>query len=517
MDRLTNIAFLPIIFCCGTLTIFNSIYAQDWPKKYGDNIHALVSNITESYDLGFNLTAFTYNYQGANDYGWIIKIDINANILWDKKFGDGNYGNWFSNSVNTHDNGLIVSGITNKYGNDYDPLFLKTDFCGEIEWCQVLKCPGLNFGTDVIQLDDGSYVGLLTYYGTGGSYARISLVKMDPSGEPVWIQQLAQEDTLIYNEEGGNLYLTADGNFLVTGHCYYPNLKPFWIKTDTNGNQIWDLKWPGGVGGVHQLIESPDDIYYCSGALASSNMPISPVIYKLDNDGNSIYHAFLLGDTIDGGEAKALTLYNDTVLSVGVIWGTKTFPKVYYSEIILTDTLGSIINRRVLLNSAKAPNSIIKTSDNKILVTGSYVIDNNWDIYLWKMNADLEDDTLYTQPMVYDSLCPYQILSDTIDLDCDIFVNIEDIPTKEVYESTIKISPNPARDWALLTFPENFKNDQIYLTVYNTFGQAVIQKEVTITNNMYTLETSGLPSGLYITICRDKKKNAARGKFVVVR
>jgi hypothetical protein len=150
-------------------------------------------------------------------------------------------------------------------------------------------------------------------------------------------------------------------------------------------------------------------------------------------------------------------------------------------------------------------------------LAGFYFVDNNFDIYLWKMNADLEDDTLYTQPMVYDSLCPYQILSDTIDLDCDIFVNLEDIPTKEVYESTIKISPNPARDWALLTFPENFKNDHIYLTVYNTFGQEVIQKEVTITNNMYTLETSGLPSGLYITICRDKKKNTARGKFVVVR
>ena len=49
---------------------------------------------------------------------------------------------------------------------------------------------------------------------------------------------------------------------------------------------------------------------------------------------------------------------------------------------------------------------IIVTSDNKIIVCGNYVVDGNWDIYLWKMNSNLEDDTLYTQPITYDSLCP---------------------------------------------------------------------------------------------------------------
>ncbi|MBW6461371.1 MAG: T9SS type A sorting domain-containing protein [Bacteroidales bacterium] len=493
--------------------------AQLWPKIYGDNFHSLVNDLHESYDQGYILTAFTYNSQGIPKHAWIIKTDINGNVLWDKKIGDGNYRNWFSQSTITSDEGFIISGSTGKYSSgDNDPVFIKMNVCGEVEWCRVFPSPDQNYGIDIIQLQDHSYVGLLKYYGEGPGYARISLVKMDPSGEPVWIQQLAQEDTLIYNEEGGYLYLNADGNYLVSGRAYHPGLRPFWIKTDSSGVQIWDLFWNDITGQAHQVVEISNGIFYSTGWGFNDSRPQSPILMKFDNEGNSIERFFLMGDTIHQGSASPIISLSDSTFMIGLTWKIGEFPNFNeFSAVHVTDSSGICLNRRILLNKYMVPRKIIKTNDDKILVTGSYVIDNNWDIYLWKMNADLEDDTLYTQPMVYDSLCPYQILSDTIDLDCDIFVNFEDLPTKEVYESTIKISPNPARDWSLLTFPENFKNDHIYLTVYNTFGQVVIQKEVTITNSMYTLETSGLPSGLYITICRDKKKNAARGKFVVVR
>jgi len=202
MDWFRKKLFQQSILSIGILFLCNFTHAQYWPRIYGDDFHSLISDINETYDRGFYLTAFTYSNQGANKYGWVIKIDINGNILWDKKFGVGNDRNWFSNSFQTLDNGLIISGITNKYSSgDYDPLFIKTNVCGEVEWCRVLACPNQNFGTDVIQTVDGSYIGLLTYYGQGETYARISLVKMDQAREPLWIQRLAQEDSLITNEE----------------------------------------------------------------------------------------------------------------------------------------------------------------------------------------------------------------------------------------------------------------------------------------------------------------------------
>ncbi len=502
-----------IIYC-----LHQNILAQNWPKIYGDNFHATIARIEETYDNGFLLSAYTYTNTGWPLNDWIIKIDINGNILWNKQIGNGIYSNGVTDSKITIDNGMILAASTSKYSGNYDPTFIKLDVCGEIEWCQVFKSPDQNYGTGVIQLADESYIGMLQYYGEGQTYARICLVKMDPYGEPIWIQRLAQEDTLIYNEEGDHLYLANDNTYLITGQCFHPGLKPFWIKTDTLGIQIWDLMWEGGTGGVYQVEQSSNSYFYSAGAFLTTGLPFTPAIFKFDNQGTPYYMEYLMGDTIYAGEARSICAFNDSVLLIGLSWHSLIIPSgVDYSEIFKIDTLGQVFNRRLLLNSSQEPQDICKTQDNKILVTGNYVVDGNWDIYLWKMNSELEDDTLYTQPMTYDSLCPYQITLDTIDLECDIFVNIDEIPTKEVYESTIKISPNPARDWILLTFPDNIHDGMMDLAFYNLFGQKVLQKVAVSANGMVTLDISSLSSGLYVVVEKDQKNGLVKGKFVVVR
>ncbi len=516
-DMISKINFLLLIYCStGLLYLPNDSLAQEWPKIYGNSFDALIQDIYESYDMGFYLTAFTYNNQGVNKYGWIIKTDINGNILWDKKYGAGNYGNWFSGSYLTSDNGLVISGITNKYSaGDFDPLFIKTNVCGEIEWCKVLVCPDQNYGTDVLQISDGSYIGLLTYYGVGENYARLNLIKMDQYGEPVWIERLAQEDPLIDNEEGNYLYLTTDNNYLISGEAYHPSYQPFWIMTDTNGIQIWDLFWDGGYGEAHQVIEKDSGIFYSTSYAIGENGIQSPVLFKFNKYGSLIDDYYLMGDSIEMGSCSPLEFLNDSTLIIGVVW-----KKVYYplsdgfAEVFLTDTMGNLLKRRLLLTKYHSLASIILSSDQKILVSGNFVVDGNWDIYLWKMNSDLEDDTLYTQPLTYDSLCSYQILSDTVDLDCSLFVNIDEIPTKEQFESTIKISPNPANDWITLSFPDNISSGITELAIYNIFGQEVFKKEVIPVNRMVSLNLSFLSPGLYLSITKDPHKKIMTGKFI---
>jgi hypothetical protein len=507
---LTEVCFLIIPFCY--------LNAQVWPIIYGDNFHSLIKDISETYDKGFMLTAYTYDNSGVPEYGWMIKVDINGNILWDRKFGDGNYRNYFSSSKSTLDKGFIITGSTSKYSSgDNDPVFIKTDVCGNIEWCQVLKSPDQNYGSDILQIAEGSYIGALTYYGEGSQYSRISLIKLDQLGEPVWIQRLAQEDTLIYNEEVYSLFLTSDSNYLIAGNAYHPSSYPFWIMTDTSGVQVWDLFWNSLVGQAHKVVEKDTGIFYSTSWGIGSNRPQSPVLLKFDRYGNPIDMYFLMGDTIGGGSAYSISLLNDTNLLVGIAWKNTTFPAQEFSEVFLTDTLGNLLKRRFLLNDFHVPTCIIKTSDEKIVVSGSYVVDGNWDIYLWKMNSDLEDDTLYTLPLTYDSLCPYQILSDTVDLACSLFVKIDEIPTKEEYESTIKISPNPAREWVSFTLPENVSSGTIEIAIYNIFGQEVIKTRVRPQNRMFSLNISNLSSGIYLTTCKDSKNRILKGKIIVTR
>jgi hypothetical protein len=509
-----NIYFILLITF---LLVTCRLRAQDWPKVYGDNFDGTISNIEEVYDHGFLLSAYTYASSGWPLYDWIIKIDINGNVLWEKRFGHGSYSNGVTDSKITSDNGIIIAASTSKYSGNYDPTFIKLNVCGELEWCRVFQSPDHNYGTGILQLSNGSYIGMLQYYGEGDAYARISLVKMDQTGEPIWIQRLAQEDTLIYNEEGNYLYLTCDSNYLVSGHAYHPGKHPFWIKSDTLGMQIWDLFWNSLVGQAHQVIEKDTGIYYSTGWGIGSGRPQSPVLMKFDRNGNPIDMYFLMGDTISGGSASGIDFLNDTNLIIGIAWKSESSPVQNYSEVFLTDTLGNALLRRFLLNEFNVPNQTIKTSDNKIIVSGNYVTDNNWDIYLWKMNTNLEDDTLYTQPLTYDSLCPYEIQSDTVDLDCGIFVNIDELPTKEVYESIIKISPNPARDWIAISFPENVSSGPNEIAIFNLFGQAVIKNKVSPQNNVASLNISNLPPGIYLAKFKDSTNKNLTGKFVVVR
>ena len=211
----------------------NITTGQEWPKIYGDNIHAIVEDLCEDYDKGYLIGGSILKDAATFKYGWGIKTDINGTILWDKKFGNGLYQNYFIDFDKTIDGGMVLSGATSEQDVEIDPLFIKLNSCGEIEWCRSFLSEGYNCARGIISLPDGGFIGMMNYYGGDPSNLRISLVKMDAAGEPLWIKHLAQEDSTIHNEEGYYLDLMTDGNYLVTGRCFCGGLKPFWIKIDT--------------------------------------------------------------------------------------------------------------------------------------------------------------------------------------------------------------------------------------------------------------------------------------------
>jgi hypothetical protein len=492
--------------------------SQDWPKIYGDNIIAYGQEITEVYDKGYLIRGSILKDFSTFKFGWLIKIDINGDVLWDKKFGDPAVENFFLDFDKTSDNGLILSGGTAQEDIERDPLFVKLDLCGEIEWCKIFLSPNDNTASGVISLPDSTFLGMLQYYEGDAQEIRISLVKMDTSGEPIWIKHLAQEDSTIFNEEGYNLYLSTDSNFLVSGRCFCPSKKPFFIKTDTSGEQLWDIRWPYGSGGsAGQSVFSSNSMIYNATHLQFAGNPKVPYLLKFNESGNIIDQYPMMGDTIVNGGASSLLMFDDSTLYSGTTWTNDPMYEDFNCDILKTDTLGSLIIQRHLINDENPPTDIIKSFDSKILAISTNAVDNNWDIYMWKMNGDLEDDSLYTQPMTYDSLCPYKIISDTVDLNCGLFVNIDEIPTKEEYEATIKISPNPARDWIVLTFPDVISQGEVELVVYNVFGQEVLNMVAIPNNRMASLNISSLSPGMYVIVSTIRRDNILTGKFIVER
>ena len=184
-----------------------------------------------------------------------------------RTFGNEDHYVSFYDIKKTLDNGYLLSGVTNKIGINYwDPLYVKLNPCGEIEWCTILNSElggGSDYAVDAIQLADGSIIGQIKYYGYQIETIRISLVKMDKYGEPLWIKHLAQEDPSIYNEEGFELILTSDSNYLVTGNTG----EPYLILSDPMGDEIWSHEWEteegsGGMSGHSKEDRFGKFLYY---------------------------------------------------------------------------------------------------------------------------------------------------------------------------------------------------------------------------------------------------------------
>jgi hypothetical protein len=284
-----------------TLISYN-IFSQNWPKVFGDNISAYGRDLMEDNDKGFLICGSIDKNAQLFKFGWLIKTDINGNILWDKKFGDYHVENFFLDFDKTNDLGLILCGATAQYDIERDPLFIETNTCGEIEWCKIFLSEHVNHATGIISLPDGQFLGMLGYYGGDYNQIRISLVKMDATGEPIWIKHLAQQDS-VANEEGMYLDLTPDSSYLVSGSCFSPSLTPYFIKTDTAGEELWNLKWPVGFGGfAGRSAFTNNGMIYNATSIQFLGIPKIPYLVKLSEDGQVIDQYPIMGtDTVVRG------------------------------------------------------------------------------------------------------------------------------------------------------------------------------------------------------------------------
>ena len=214
-----------------------AVYPLD---KDGKIIHnAIAWYVIEQYDRGFVYGASLNNLK----YGWIFKTDINGNILWENRFGNGHYESSIRNIEQTSDGGFIFCGSTTKYSGANDAYIVKLNSCAEIEWCKTLITPNnYDMGLRVKPTPEGNYLLLGAYFLTN-PVSNVSLFKFNSAGDLIW-HQFYPFDSIYNEDQPADLLVDSDG-YLVTSSRYYPNpgttgpavIRSYFIKTDTAGNK----------------------------------------------------------------------------------------------------------------------------------------------------------------------------------------------------------------------------------------------------------------------------------------
>jgi len=322
----------------------------------------------------------------------------------------------------------------------------------------------MDYGRDIKALDDGTFLCYYRYCKNiymDSLFTRLRLIRIDANGNTLWDNYYYQD--IGYDDQDAlQLLVLSDSAFLLSGEAYFESVPgtgqwwrhPFGVKVADNGDEIWELIWnePGYIGGYWgRVVEDAQGNYY-SASCIGGNVKTS-CFYKLSNDGQPLFHAEQLPTSFFSSNNRIINFFDDSTLFLGGL--------AYYTSdsshklVFKSDIAGNLLMVDTLLPNEQYFYSSIHTHDDKILITGfgDFVPNTTWNAMLYKLNSDLEYDSIYTQPFTYDSLCPEPIVSKTIPIDCTI-LSEEDKPKQDRNDCSLNIYPNPASDNVHIELPQ---------------------------------------------------------------
>lgn len=277
-----------------------SLYSQNppdtlWTRTFGGIELDIAKSVQQTTDGGYIVTG----YVGSGDI-WLIKTDANGNEEWNQTFG-GIYQDVGHAILQTTDGGYIIAGFTNSFGvGNSDVWLIKTDLNGNEMWNQTYGGIDGDIAFSVQQTIDGGYIvaGYTISYGAGE--ADIWLIKTNENGNEEWNYTFGgyEYDTCYSVQQ------TIDGGFIVAGktNSYGSGLSDSWlIKTDANGNEEWNQTFGGnfddGINSVQQTIDEGYIVTGFTGSFGAGNFDFW--VIKTDLNGNEMWNQTFGGSSND--------------------------------------------------------------------------------------------------------------------------------------------------------------------------------------------------------------------------
>jgi len=239
----------------------------EWGYWYHDFGKARANAVQQTSAGGYVAVGDTFNATNATTGSFIVTLDTHGYTV---------LNNTFSSTANmvqvTKDGGYVVLGARGAQGSG-QPYVIKLDSNLDVVWqyAYPLQSGDGTFWA-VQQTSDGGYVCAGETAPPSGYYDAL-LLKSDAGGNKVWENHFGGP----LNERADSVQPTSDGGYIIGGSTYsFGNvgvISPWLVKTDANGNEMWNQTWAniqGTAWGVHQ---TSDGGYVFTGTDAATNSP----------------------------------------------------------------------------------------------------------------------------------------------------------------------------------------------------------------------------------------------------
>ena len=300
-----------------------------WTRTYsseGDQGYSYT--VQQTNDEGFIITCLTRPYNKDNNDILLIRTDKDGNKLWDKTFDSSKSDSGYS-LQQTIDGGYIIAGCR----GFNDAWLIKTDKDGIKLWDKTFDGFKGEFHS-IQQTTDGGFVatGSLDHVYEND----VLLVKIDKEGNELWNKTFGGSE----GDDGQSVQQTTDGGFIVVGDtCSFgAGISDAWlIRTDKDGNKLWDKTfggedWEYGFA-VQQTTDGGFIIIGCTASKGAGNL--DAWLIKTDKDGNKLWDKTFGGSEWDEGKSVQQTTDGGFIIagatdSYGAgetrIWMIKTDP-----------------------------------------------------------------------------------------------------------------------------------------------------------------------------------------------
>ncbi|MBU1937186.1 T9SS type A sorting domain-containing protein [bacterium] len=360
-----------------------------WTRTFGGEEYDLVFDIKQTSDGGYIIAGETASSEVMGAY--LLRLDNDGDSLWMRIYRDEEDIHYFFNAfevLQTEDGGYILTGGCQTTASAYIPYLLKTDGRGDVLWVKSyddIYCDPLE-GKALYQTSDGGYI--IAADGGSGYLPDIVLIRTDSFGDTLWTRAYGLGSLDLVNR----VFQTEDGGFILGGSTtpsLEQNLDFYLVKTDENGDVIWERSY-GGTGDEWGwgLDKTQDGGYVIAGWLLGVDIDATWVI-KTDSRGDTMWTR-TYGREISEG-ASYIQQMDDGGY---IIFGTIDFYGEPWSDyyLIRTDSLGDTLWTRAYGGLSSDLGQICQpTSDGGFVLAGwtlSYGA-GSWDIWIVKTGPDI--------------------------------------------------------------------------------------------------------------------------------
>ena len=356
-----------------------------WEKCYGGSDTDNPRKIVPITDSTFYIFGSTWSLDGDVQSGtngfndvWVIKINGQGDILWERTYGSPYY-DIMNDLIVTPDGGFVFVDRVDNPGGDitqfygaYDAWMCKCDADGNIEWQKTLGSGGLDNGVSLIINRRGNImmVGQVQYHGgmvtcyPQGAIGNVWLVELDMQGNILWQKSYGGSDY-----EAGINVIEVDSGYIFTAVSYSND---------------------GDVSGHHQPygLDGKTDIW----------------VVKIDTLGSIVWQRCLGGTDYESPYAlftntsEEILVFGDTFSNDGDVAGNHSYPGRLDIWLARLNSSGTLISQQCFggLGDERMNNhSVSKINDYRYIIASEAKAPNNNDIQCTFHGGDFPEDAWF--------------------------------------------------------------------------------------------------------------------------